>query len=622
MKPVRGIHEEAVLGKAYDARLIRWLWQWVRPHRSLVILSLGLFACVSIAQLAQPYLVKVAIDRFMLPGNQEGLTLLALLFLLTMIGEFFFRYAEIYVLEKTGQAVVFDLRTSVFAHVQRLPCRFFDHNPVGRILTRITTDIESLNEVFASGVVTVIGDVLKLAGIIIVMLWMNAHLALVTFAIIPAMLGLSLFFRLRLRGAYRVLRLRIARINSSLNESIGGMGLVQLFRRQERHYAEFKALNRRHMEADTGSVLYDSLFSAAVEWIGTLSVALIIWYGGGQIVHQAITFGVLIAFIEYTQRFFVPIRELSTKYAVMQSAMAASERLAALLEEKPEPGILAACRPAHASPTTPRGRIIFENVSFQYHAGEDVLRDISLQVKPGEKIALVGLTGSGKTTLIKLLVRLYGPTAGRILLDGEDIRGLDPRTLRRRIGLVMQDGFLFRGTIASNISLNDPSLTRDDIEAAARAVQAHTFIQRLAGGYDHPIRPRGTNLSAGQKQLLTFARALAFDPEVLVLDEATSSVDPGTEARIQLALARLTHTRTSLIIAHRLSTITGVDRILVLHHGSIREEGTHDELLCREGLYAQLHRIQIAAERGPSAPPHRERPGSFSTGMPDTGQVS
>lgn len=593
----RGVSEESVLGKAYDARLMRWLWGWVRPHRRLVGLSIVLFVAVSSVQLVQPYLVKVAIDRYMLRGNVSGLNLIALLFLAAILGEFLFRSLEIYVMERTGQAVILDLRQALFAHLQRLPARFFDRNPVGRLVTRVTTDVESLNEVFASGVVTVAGDMFKLLGIIGVMFWLDARLALVTFTVVPVMLALSLFFRVRMRDAYRRMRLCLARINATMNEALSGMHLVQLFSREEKQYAEFEDLNRAHLEADTGSVFYDSLFSAVIEWVGTLSVALIIWYGGGEIIGGAITFGVLVAFIEYTQRFFQPIRELSTKYTVMQAAMASSERLVALMAEQPEPGArtdLAGKAPG--LPSSPRGELTFENVHFHYQEDEPVLNGVSFTVKAGHKVALVGFTGAGKTTISKLLVRLYEPTAGRILLDGVDIRTLELRDLRRRMGVVLQDSFLFRGTIAANLTLDDPAISRQRMEEAARAVEADKFISKLSGGYDHEIQTRGGNLSTGQKQLLAFARALAFDPEILILDEATSSVDPVTERRIQKALAELTRGRTSLIIAHRLSTIVSADRILVLHQGLVHEEGTHAELLARDDLYARLYRLQAGRE--------------------------
>ena len=601
MRRVVGIHEEDVLGKAYDARLVRWLWRWVRPYRGWMAVSFVLFVLVAAAQLLQPYLIKVAIDRYMVPGRSSGLPGIAALFLLSLVAEFVFRYLEITCLERTGQGVVFDLRTAVFARLQRLPAAFFDRNPVGRLVTRVTTDIESLNELFASGVVTVLGDFIKLIGIIAVMLWMNTRLALVTFAVIPIMLVLSALFRIRLRDAYRSLRLRLARINAFLNESISGMKLVQLFRRQERNYREFEALNRAHRDVDLGSVRYDSFFSAVVEWVGTLSVALIIWYGGGHIISGAITFGVLVAFIEYTQRFFVPIRELSTKYTVMQSAMASTERLLALFEQPEEPGalVIAGGRDQAAFPRSDRrGALEFDNVWFHYVEGEDVLRGVSFSVEPGAKIGIVGLTGSGKSTLIKLLVRLYEPTSGRILLDGTDIRTFDPSGLRRRIGVVLQDSVLFRGTISSNLTLGDPGISRQEIESACRSVQIDRFIRSLPGGYDHEIQPRGSNLSSGQKQLLAFARAIAFDPEILVLDEATSSVDPVTEARIQTAMQAVTRERTSLIVAHRLTTLAAVDRILVLHHGALREEGTHNELLARGGLYTRLYRYQIRDAEG------------------------
>ncbi len=593
----RGVSEESVLGKAYDGRLLLWLWGWVRPHRRLVGLSLILFVAVSASQLIQPYLVKIAIDSYMLKGDVAGLNNLALLFLASLGAEFLFRFLEIYVMERTGQSVVLDLRCALFAHLQRLPSRFFDANPVGRLVTRVTTDVESLSEVFASGVVTVVGDMIKLIGIVLVMLWLDARLALVTFTVVPVMLALSMFFRVRLRDAYRRMRLRLARINANLHEVLTGMHLVQLFGRQKRQYREFEDLNRAHLEADTGSVLYDSMFSAMIEWVGTLSVALIIWYGGGQIVGGAITFGVLVAFIEYAQRFFQPIRELSTKYTVMQSAMASSERLVALMEEPLEPGAITDLPPGPAeAPTSARGEIQFQDVHFRYQEGEPVLRGIDLAVQAGSRVALVGFTGAGKTTLSKMLVRLYEPDSGRILLDGEDIRRLEPRALRRRIGVVLQDSFLFRGTVASNISLDDPAISREQVEAAARIVQADSFIRSLPDGYDSLVAPRGSNFSTGQKQLLAFARALAFDPEVLILDEATSSVDPVTESRIQDAMAQVTRGRTALIIAHRLSTIVTADRILVLDQGRVTEDGTHLELLSQDGLYTRLYRQQAGRE--------------------------
>jgi ATP-binding cassette subfamily B protein len=593
----RGVSEESVLGKAYDAHLVRWLWGWVRPHRHLVAQSIVLFVAVSGVQLVQPYLVKVAIDSYMLRGDVGGLNLVALLFLAAILGEFLFRALEIYVMERTGQAVILDLRRALFSHLQRLPARFFDRNPVGRLVTRVTTDVESLNEVFASGVITVAGDMVKLLGIIGVMLWLDASLALVTFTVVPVMLALSLFFRVRMRDTYRSVRLCLARINASLHEALSGMRLVQLFNRQKRQYAEFEDLNLAHLAADTGSVYYDSLFSAVIEWVGTLSLALIIWYGGGEIIGGAITFGVLVAFIEYTQRFFQPIRELSTKYTVMQSAMASSERLVALMAEQPEAGARTDLPgPAARLTSSLRGVLTFENVHFHYQEDEPVLGGVSFTVEAGRKVALVGFTGAGKTTISKLLVRLYEPTAGRILLDGADIRTVEPRELRRRMGVVLQDSFLFRGTIAANITLDDTAISRRRMEEAARAVQADTFIRKLPEGYDHLVETRGSNLSAGQKQLLAFARALAFDPEILILDEATSSVDPVTESRIQSAMAELTRGRTSLVIAHRLSTIVSADRILVLHQGLVHEDGTHAELLARDDLYARLYRLQAGRE--------------------------
>jgi ATP-binding cassette subfamily B protein len=604
VKHGRGVirHQEEALGKAYDARLVRRLWVYVRPYRGLVALSLLVLFAVSAVQLVQPYLVKVAIDEHIAPGRLDGLLALAGLYFLTLLLEFLLRFAQLYLLERTGQNVVYDVRTAVFTHLQRLPSAFFDRNPVGRLMTRVTTDVEALNEAFTSGLVLILADLVKLAGIVAILLWMDWRLALVTFAILPPMLLLSWLFRIRIRRAYREVRRLIARLNSFLQENVSGMRLVQLFGRERAHREEFTELNRGHRDAELGAVRYDSAFSAVAELMGSLTLAAIVWAGGWRLLGGAITFGVLVAFIEYAGRFFRPVQELSQRYAVMQAAMASAERIFGLLDT--EPTITTPERP-HRHEGRLKGAIAFEKVSFGYLEGEPVLHDVSFRVRPGERLAVVGWTGSGKSTLIRLLTRLYDVNEGRITLDGVDVREYDLRELRRSVGVVLQDHFLFAGTVGGNISLGDPEVSPERVRRAAEAVRADRFIEKLPAGYEEEVRERGSNFSVGEKQLLSFARALAFDPAVLVLDEATSSVDPETESRIQEALKTLMQGRTSIVIAHRLSTVRDADRILVLHHGRIREEGTHEELLrIPEGIYRTLHGLQTA---GAQAEPPRSR---------------
>ena len=609
--------EDEVLGKAYDARLARRLYEYVAPQSRLIALSLALMVTVMAAQLAQPYLIKVLIDDHILKHEARGLTALATLYLLVFAVEMAARYAQLYSMERTGQNVIQALRNRLFAHLQGLDSAFFDRHPVGRLMTRVTTDIESLADLFSSGVVSLLGDSLKLVAIVAILWWLDARLALVTFTLVPALFLLSVFYRGRIRGAYRDVRRRIARINGYLQEEISGMLLVQLFRREGEDRREFDAINRGHRDAELRSVVYESSFSAIIELIGTLATALILWYGGGRIVTGALTFGTLVAFIEYTGRFFGPIRDLSSFYAVMQAAMASLERIFSLLDTRPAVQDPAAAAPPLSSPAAaergPRGLIEFDRVHFSYRpqeAGTEILHGVSFRVRPGEKVAVVGATGAGKTTLVKLLIRLYDPTEGAIRLDGVAIRELPLRALRRRIGMVLQDHFLISGTVAGNIAFGDLSLPAESIEEAARLVHADDFIRRFPAGYAESVRERGSNLSVGQKQLISFARALAYDPEILILDEATSSVDTETEILIQDALQRLLRGRTSLVIAHRLSTIVGADRILVLHHGRLIEEGTHRELLARRGAYARLYRLQFAPgeepERSAAAPERSE----------------
>jgi ATP-binding cassette, subfamily B, multidrug efflux pump len=584
-------HEDDIAGRVYDARLVRRLKQYVLPQSPLLLVSTALMFVVMGAQLLQPWIMKLLIDEHLLRSDVSGVARLALLYFLSFGVEMVARFGQLYTMERTGQNVIRDLRCRVFAHLQSLDSSFFDAHPVGRLMTRVTTDVESLADLFASGAVSLLGDVVKLGAIVVLLWWLDWRLALVTFTAMPILFVLSVLFRGRIRQSYRDVRRRIARINAFLQESISGMLLAQLYRREPEDRREFEAINRDHRDAEIRSVVYESTFSAVVELVGILATAAIIWYGGGRIAGGALTFGTLVAFLEYTARFFGPIRDLSGFYAVLQAAMASLERLFDLLDT--EPTLVARAPAAPGVAVDAPGRIGFDRVSFAYVPGEEILHDVSFEVEPGMTMALVGATGAGKTTVIKLLLRLYDPTGGRILLDGRDLGEMPPETVRRRIGVVMQDHFLITGTIADNIAFGDAHLSRERIVAAARQVHADPFVRAFPRGYEELVRERGGNLSVGQKQLLSLARAVASDPSVLILDEATSSVDTETELLIQDALRQVLRGRTSIIIAHRLSTILAADRILVFHHGRLAEAGRHAELLARGGLYARLCELQF-----------------------------
>jgi ATP-binding cassette subfamily B multidrug efflux pump len=595
------LSEDDVLGKAYDARLMRRLLEYLRPYWRQVILAFVTIIVSTVASLVQPYLIKVAIDRYISRRELAGLDGLAALYLTVLVASFAAEYFQTWTLQLTGQRIMYDLRLVIYRHLQRLDLRYYDRNPVGRLMTRVTSDVDVLNDLFTSGVVTIFGDVFTLVGIMGMMLWMNWRLALVAFSVLPLIFFVTQWFRRNVRDSYRTVRGLIARINAFLQENITGMATVQLFRRERTNFVRFDAIDREHRDANIDSIFYYAVFYPAIEVVSTLATSLIIWYGGGSVLQNALTLGALVAFVQYSQRFFRPISDMSEKFNVMQSAMASSERIFKLLDE---PVTIASPLQPKRRPAPALGHIRFEGVWFAYNqsdiasaADNWVLRDISFDVRPGERVGIVGATGSGKTTLINLLLRFYDVTRGRITIDGVDIRELDLADVRGLFSLVLQDVHLFSGTIADNIRLGDPSIDDERVRHAARAVHAEPFIARLAEGYASAVAERGATLSVGQKQLLSFARALAFDPRVLVLDEATSSVDTDTELIIRDALHVLMADRTTIAIAHRLSTIQDMDKILVLHKGQLREFGTHQELLAQRGIYFKLFELQYKQDR-------------------------
>jgi ATP-binding cassette subfamily B protein len=588
------VHDDEVLGKAYDAALMRRLLTYLRPYWRQVVIAFAAIIVGAAAALAQPYLIKVAIDEHIAVGRLEGLGALAAVYFGILAAAFTAEYIQTWTLQLTGQRIMFDLRMSIYAHLQRLDLKYYDRNPVGRLMTRVTSDVDVINDLFTAGVVTIFSDVFTLVGIMVILLWMNWQLALVAFTVLPLIALVTQWFRKNVRESYRVVRGLIARINAFLQENLTGMATVQLFRRERLNFGRFDEIDRKHRDANIDSIFYYAVFYPAIEAIGALSLAIIVWYGGIQVIDGALTLGALVAFVQYSQRFFRPISDMSEKFNVMQSAMASSERIFKLLDEP-----IAVDQPEHpvARHAPAPGHIVFERVWFAYNGEDWVLKDVSFEVRPGERLGIVGATGSGKTTLINLLLRFYDVQRGRITVDGVDIRRLDLKDLRGLFSLVLQDVHLFSGTIADNIRLGDASIDEERVRRAARAVHADGFIDRMPGGHAAAVAERGSTLSVGQKQLLSFARALAFDPRVLILDEATSSVDTETEILIRDALAVLMAGRTTIAIAHRLSTIQDMDKILVLHKGSVRESGTHQELLGARGIYFKLFQLQYNQDK-------------------------
>ncbi len=585
--------EDEILGKAYDARLMRRLLGYLRPYWRQVGLAFVTIIVSAAASLVQPYLIKIAIDRYITQRQLAGLDGLAALYLTVLVASFAAEYVQTWTLQLTGQRIMYDLRMAIYRHLQRLDLRYYDRNPVGRLMTRVTSDVDVLNDLFTSGVITIFGDAFTLAGIMVVMLWMNWRLALVAFSVLPLIFFVTQWFRRNVRDSYRTVRGLIARINAFLQENITGMSTVQLFRREQMNFARFDSIDRAHRDANIESIFYYAVFYPAIEVVSTLATSLIIWYGGGSVVHQTLTLGALVAFVQYTQRFFRPISDMSEKFNVMQSAMASSERIFKLLDE---PVTIESPERPTSRPAPAPAHIRFEHVWFAYNDDDFVLKDVSFEVRPGERVGIVGATGSGKTTLINLLLRFYDVGRGRITIDGVDVRELDLADVRGLFSLVLQDVHLFSGTVADNIRLGNPAIDEARVIRAAQAVHAEPFIMRLPAGYASAVAERGSTLSVGQKQLLSFARALAFDPRVLVLDEATSSIDTETELMIRDALHVLMAERTTIAIAHRLSTIQDMDKILVLHKGQLRESGTHQELLAQRGIYFKLFELQYRQE--------------------------
>jgi ATP-binding cassette subfamily B multidrug efflux pump len=597
------IHEEEALGKAYDSRLLRRLLEYLRPYRWRVVLALALVAVVTPLEMAPPKLFQVAIDKHLVPGLRHaiseaqawhGVLLISVVFLAVLIFDFLAQYIQIRIMQRVGQQTMYDMRRAIFAHLQRLPMCFFDRNPVGRLVTRVTTDVDALNDLFAAGVVTMINDFFLLAVMAAYLFSIDKRLALDALAVLPFILVVTYLFRRYVREANRHIRTAIAGINSFLQEYISGMSVVQLFNREQKARAEFEKRNRDNMLAWRDAILAFALFYPAVEILSVSAIALIYWSGGNRVLGGNLSLGVLTAFTMYATRFFRPIQDLSEKFNILQSAMAASERIFKLLDEP----VTVDSPPDALRLQAPRGEIEFRNVWFSYHdvrePGEDdwVLRDVSFRVAPGQTIAIVGHTGAGKTTLISLLLRFYDIQRGQILLDGVDIRAINIQDLRRLFGIVLQDPFLFTGTIESNICLGTPGIERATVEKAVDEIGLADFIRSQPEGVAASVNERGSTLSVGQRQLINFARALAHNPRFLILDEATSSVDTKTELQIREALNRLLSGRTALVIAHRLSTIQHADRILVFHKGRLREQGAHQELLAERGIYYRLYQLQ------------------------------
>src|SRR6266576_695163 len=634
-------HEEEVLGKAYDSRLMKRLLRYLAPYKWQVAIALGSIFVKVGADVLGPYLTKIVIDRYLAPvpglhtrfdrflssNSFAGIAQIAALYVGLLVFSFLLEYLQTYYMQWAGQMVMFDLRKEIFRHLQRMHIGFYDKNPVGRLVTRVTSDVDALNEMFTSGVVSIFEDIFVLAGIVAIMLQMNSKLALITFAVLPLIAVATKIFRDKVRDSYRRIRVAIARINAYLQEHVSGMVVLQLFNREKRAFDKFSDVNATHMDAFKDAIMAHAVYYPVVEILSSIAIACVIWFGGNDVIRGASTIGILAAFIQYAQRFFRPIQDFSEKYNVLQSAMASSERIFKLLDTPVE-----ITSPAVTKSAEGPGRIEFDHVWFAYrssHAtnggrasspgvatnilltGGDarppqasepdwVLRNVSFAIEPGETVAIVGHTGAGKTTIISLLMRFYDVQKGAIKIDGVDIKEMDLAELRRRFGVVLQDPFLFTGTIAGNIRLGTAWIEDSSVSQAAEDVNLADFVRSLPGGFEEEVRERGSTLSTGQKQLISFARALAHDPRILILDEATSSVDTETEFRVRDALNRMVEVRTYFNIDHRLSTVQRADKIIVMHKGQVREMGTHQQLLAQRGIYYKLYQLQYKDQELPT----------------------
>jgi ATP-binding cassette subfamily B protein len=583
--------EDEISGKAYDARLMKRLLRYGNPYKLLLFGGVFLLLVVSGLELIGPLLTKKAVDVFIPAQNMSGLLHILVWYSLVLVGLFLFRFLQIYLTNWVGQKIMFDMRTQLFDKLARLPIAYFDRNPVGRIMTRLSSDVEVINSMFTQGVVAIFGDLFTLLGIIVAMLVLNWKLALITFCVIPALFWTAFIFKIKVRDSFREMRKRLARANSYLQENLVGMRVVQLFRRERVNLDHFRQLNADLRESHVKTVFYFAVFFPVVELLSAVAIALILWSGGLMILKGLLTLGALIAFIQYAERFYMPVRDLAEKYNILQSAMASSERLFKLLDEEEE--IKDPAQPLHLE--SKPAALEFCHVNFAYKGRDWVLRDVSFKVEPGKTVAIVGHTGAGKTTMVSLLTRFYDPQEGKILVNGVDVRDFTQHDLRAMLGVVQQDVFIFARSVEENIRLGS-DIPSEKVVQAARAVSADRFIEKLPGKYDEPLEERGATLSTGERQLLAFARALVHDPPILILDEATSAVDTETEQLIQKAIATLLEGRTAIVIAHRLSTIQRADLIVVMHGGEVREMGTHQELLRKQGLYHRLYQLQYEGQ--------------------------
>lgn len=596
---INDFQEEELSAKAYDARLMKRLLSYAARYWHFFVLAIFLLFASTAADLIRPYLMGLTIDDFIKAGDTSSLNRMGLYFLLLVIVGFLFNLFQIYVLSYAGQSIIYNLRQQLFSHLQRMPLSYFDKNPIGRLVTRVTNDTETLNDMYTNVLVTLIKDFVLLAGTVVIMFRLNVTLTLITLAVMPVVIVLTIFFRIRIRKVYRNVRISLAKINSAISENISGMRIIQMFHREKENFNKFDETGKEYKKAVMSEVVTFGLFRPVIELLASFALALLLWFGGRNVLEGTLTFGILFAFVNYISMLFQPINDLAEKYNILQSSMAASERVFQILDAHAEEDN----GTRHPGDTALKGDIEFRNVWFAYNEEDWVLRDVSFKVPAGKTVAIVGATGAGKTSIISLMSRLYEIQRGEIFIDGINIKELQKDDLRRYIGVVLQDVFLFSGKLKDNIRLNEESISDEKIKAVAQYVNADGFISKLPDGYDAEVMERGSTFSSGQRQLLAFARALAFDPTILVLDEATSNIDTETELLIQDALGKLTKNRTTIVIAHRLSTIQHADNIIVLHKGKVRESGNHQELLARKGMYYSLYLLQYQKQEQPGNPP-------------------